>query len=262
MAQRRKEWAKKANAHCGDEEGGTDKAAEVALPEESLSWFQSITRCFRKCGLGEQQLTTFILFLMNVVVFAIGFLSNMSGGFKKSWAYPCAKGGGYAMDLNFALLVLPTLKSLQTTMRRVGSSREWVPIDDPINFHIVIAMFTMIAAAIHIAGHCVHAYLIRAAPTIQSDPFDLWKLTSEEKASGMTFFHQAGQISHVESLRTLRTDWAPENVGYSILSPFYLWNFVEHHLAQILSNFMRCNSHSAGRSSTFSCAVRGSLASS
>lgn len=262
VAQRRREWAKKANAHCGDEEGGTDKAAEVALPEESLSWFQSITRCFRKCGLGEQQLTTFILFLMNVVVFAIGFLSNMSGGFKKSWAYPCAKGGGYAMDLNFALLVLPTLKSLQTTMRRVGSSREWVPIDDPINFHIVIAMFTMIAAAIHIAGHCVHAYLIRAAPTIQSDPFDLWKLTSEEKASGMTFFHQAGQISHVESLRTLRTDWAPENVGYSILSPFYLWNFVEHHLAQILSNFMRCNSHSAGRSSTFSCAVRGSLASS
>ena len=146
---------------------------------------------------------------MNVVVFAIGFLSNMSGGFKKSWAYPCAKGGGYAMDLNFALLVLPTLKSLQTTMRRVGSSREWVPIDDPINFHIVIAMFTMIAAAIHIAGHCVHAYLIRAAPTIQSDPFDLWKLTSEEKASGMTFFHQAGQILHVESLKTGR---APGNV--------------------------------------------------
>ena len=27
------------------------------------------------------------------------------------------QGGGYAMDLNFALLVLPTLKSLQTTMR-------------------------------------------------------------------------------------------------------------------------------------------------
>lgn len=194
MAQRRREWAKKANAHCGDEEGGTDNAAEVALPDESLSWFQSITRCFRKCGLGEQQLTTFILLLMNVVVFAIGFLSNMSGGFKKSWAYPCAKGGGYAMDLNFALLVLPTLKSLQTTMRRVGSSREWVPIDDPINFHVVIAMFTMIAAAIHIAGHCVHAYLIRAAPTIQSDPFDLWKLTSEEKASGMTFFHQIFNI--------------------------------------------------------------------
>lgn len=191
VAQRRKEWAKKANAHCGDEEGGTDKA-EVALPEETLSWFQSVTRCFRKCGMGEQQLTTFVLFLMNVVVFAIGFLSNLEGGFKKSLAYPCAKGGGYAMDLNFALLVLPTLKSLQTTMRRVGSSREWVPIDDPIDFHIVIAKFTMLSAAIHIAGHCVHAYIVRSAPVIQLDPLELWKLTPEEKTSGMTFFHQAG----------------------------------------------------------------------
>ena len=36
----------------------------------------------------------------------------------------------------------------------------------------------------------VHAYIIRTSPTIQSDPFDLWKLTSEEKASGMTLFHQ------------------------------------------------------------------------
>ena len=27
------------------------------------------------------------------------------------------QGGGYSMDLNFACLVLPTLKSLQTTMR-------------------------------------------------------------------------------------------------------------------------------------------------
>lgn len=194
VAQRRREWAKKANAHCGDEEGGTEKAAEVALPEETLSWFQSITRCFRKCGLGEQQLTTLMFTILNVIVFAIGFISNLEGGFQKSLAFPCAKGGGYAMDLNFALLVLPTLKSLQTTMRRVSSSREWVPIDDPINFHIVIASFTMIASAIHIAGHCVHAYIIRTSPTIQSDPFDLWKLTSEEKASGMTLFHQVFNI--------------------------------------------------------------------
>ena len=128
--------------------------------------------------------------ILNVLVFTIGFLSNLSGGFKKSWAFPIAKGGGYAMDLNFSLLVLPTLKSLQTTMRRVGSSREWVPIDDPINFHIVIAMFTMIASAIHIGGHCVHMYLIRSSPIIQADPFGLWSLSSEEKTSGMTLWQQ------------------------------------------------------------------------
>ena len=32
-------------------------------------------------------------FIMNVVVFAIGFLSNLEGGFQKSWAFPCAKAG-------------------------------------------------------------------------------------------------------------------------------------------------------------------------
>ena len=32
-------------------------------------------------------------FIMNVVVFAIGFLSNLEGGFQKSLAFPCAKAG-------------------------------------------------------------------------------------------------------------------------------------------------------------------------
>ena len=29
--------------------------------------------------------------VLNVLVFAIGFLSNLSGGFQKSWAFPIAK---------------------------------------------------------------------------------------------------------------------------------------------------------------------------
>ncbi|CAJ1446029.1 unnamed protein product, partial [Effrenium voratum] len=194
VAKQRKEWAKKANAHAADEEGADVGAAEVALPEEQVTWFQGLTRCFRKCGFGEQQLTTFMFGVLNVLVFAIGFLSNLSGGFQKSWAFPIAKGGGYSMDLNFALLILPTLKSLQTTMRRVSSSREWVPIDDPINFHIVIASFTMLGAFVHIAGHCVHMYLIRTAPLIQLDPLQLWDLTPQEKMSGMTLWQQVLNI--------------------------------------------------------------------
>ena len=31
--------------------------------------------------------------LLNVVVFMIGFLSNLEGGFQKSWAFPIAKVG-------------------------------------------------------------------------------------------------------------------------------------------------------------------------
>ena len=190
VAHQRKEWAKKANAHAVDEEGAEGQTAEVALPEESMTWFQSFKRCFRKCGIGEQQLTTLMYAVLNILVFLIGFLSNMKGGFHESWAYPIAKGGGYSMDLNFSMLVLPTLKSLQTTMRRVSSSREWVPIDDPINFHIVIASFTMLSAAIHIAGHCFHMWLIKTSPVMQLDPLHLWKLTAEEQASGMTLLQQ------------------------------------------------------------------------
>ena len=189
VAQQRREWAKKANAHAVDEEGAVD-SADVALPEETLTWFQAINRCFRRCGIGEQRLTTLMYAVLNILVFVIGFLSNLRGGFHESWAYPMAKGGGYSMDLNFAMLILPTLKSLQTTMRRVSSSREWIPIDDPIAFHVVIASYTMLSAAIHIAGHCVHIYLIKTAPTIQLDPLELWKLSAEEKASGMTLLQQ------------------------------------------------------------------------
>ncbi|CAE7406509.1 DD3-3, partial [Symbiodinium pilosum] len=99
VAQQRKEWAKKANAHAVDEEGAEGPAAEVALPEESMTWFQSIKRCFRKCGVGEQQLTTLMYAVLNVLVFLIGFLSNMKGGFHESWAYPIAKAARGQVDV-------------------------------------------------------------------------------------------------------------------------------------------------------------------
>jgi len=192
VAKNRREWAKKMNGFASDEEttASADKAAEMAVPEEKMTWAQGLNRCFRRCGLGEQRLTTLLYGLLNAVVFLIGFLSNLSGGFEGSWAYPIAKGGGYSMDLNFAMLVLPTLKTLQTATRGVSSSREWIPIDDPISFHVVIAGFTFLGAAIHIAAHCVHAYSIKIAPTIQLDPLQLWQLSGEEMTSGMTFFHQ------------------------------------------------------------------------
>ena len=65
-----------------------------------------------------------------------------------------------------------------------------MPIDDPINFHIVIASFTMLGAAVHIGGHAVHMYLIRSSATMQTDPLGLWQLTAQEKMSGMTLLQQ------------------------------------------------------------------------
>ncbi|CAK9080995.1 Protein DD3-3 [Durusdinium trenchii] len=193
-SQQRKAWAKKtgaAGAYMQDEEGTGDQATDLAMPpDEKVTWFQSFNRTCRRCGLGEQRLTTVMYGMLNLVVLLIGFLSNLNGGFQGSWAYPFAKGGGYSMDLNFAMLVLPTLKSLQTATRRASSSREWIPTDDPINFHMVIAGFTFLGALIHIIAHSVHIYGIQAAPRIQRDPLQLWQMTGEEMTSGMSFWLQ------------------------------------------------------------------------
>jgi len=189
-AQQRKDWAKKVAAYMPDEEHTGDQATDLAIPDEHITWCQSFYRGCRRCGLGEQRMTSLSYGLLNVIVFVIGFLSNLNGGFRGSWAYPFAKGGGYSMDLNFAMLVLPTLKSLQTATRQMGSARQWIPTDDPIHFHMEIAGFTFLGALIHIIAHCVHIYEIQAAPRMQSDPLQQWKLTNEEMASGMTFWLQ------------------------------------------------------------------------
>ena len=47
VAQQRKEWAKKVNGHAADEEGAAADSAEVALPEETLTWFQARSRQLR-----------------------------------------------------------------------------------------------------------------------------------------------------------------------------------------------------------------------
>ena len=42
----------------------------------------------------------------------------------RCWTFP-GQGGGYSMDLNFAMLVLPTLKSLQTATRQRAADSGW-----------------------------------------------------------------------------------------------------------------------------------------
>ncbi|CAE7207366.1 DD3-3 [Symbiodinium sp. CCMP2456] len=134
----------------------------MAMPEEKMTWAQSLNRCFRRCGLGEQRLTTLLYGVLNVLVFFIGFVSNLNGGFQGSWAYPslgkhelCNAGAAHFEELANGY-------------------------KDPINFHIVIAGFTFLGAAIHIGAHCVHAYSIKVAPLMQLDPLHLWKLSAEE----------------------------------------------------------------------------------
>ncbi len=63
---------------------------------------------------------------------------------------------------------------------------------DPINFHMVIAGFTFLAALIHCVAHGVHIAVIGSSPRMQEDPLKLWQLTADEKTSGMSFWLQVG----------------------------------------------------------------------
>ncbi|CAE7041982.1 RBOHG [Symbiodinium natans] len=89
-------------------------------------------------------------------------------GFEESFAYPLAKGAGFALDLDLALLLLPTLKSLQTALRgKGGRAREWIPLDDPISFHIAVATLIAINSIIHVGSHVIHINHIAGSPVLQ-----------------------------------------------------------------------------------------------
>merc|ERR1712190_684472 len=186
--ERQEKWA--AETMSVHMETGKSAHGDVAMAWKKDSLFERMLICCHRRGIGEHRLTLLGYGALNIIVFAIGFLSNYGGGFRKSLAFPFAKGGGCAMDLNFSIVLLPTLKSLQTALRRAGSSREWMPIDDPIAFHIAVACCTAFWALVHIAAHCVHMMTIRSAPPLQHDPLHLWALSPEEEASGSTFVQQ------------------------------------------------------------------------
>lgn len=189
---------------CGGAQGagiagtGTGAAPPVAgrPPVQRGTGFagrQSLQGCGR-CGLREQRLVMATYALLNVVVFFVGFFSYLGDGFQQSLAYPMAKGAGFTLDLNFAVIVLPTLKSLQTALRGAGATREWIPIDDPISFHINIAGLITLGTVVHVASHVAHMARIRAAPVIQNDPLELWDLTDMERKSGTALWKQIWDI--------------------------------------------------------------------
>jgi hypothetical protein len=165
---------------------GVDTAQASDVPTQLSKPHVKPTRLdkWRSCGFGEQRLALFVYSLVNVAVFLIGFLGNFNAGFRGSLSYPFAKGGGFVLDLNFAFVVLPTLKSIQTTLRTVAGTREWIPIDDPISFHIAIACFIALGSVLHIVAHCFHIADVAAAPPLQSDPLALWGLGNDDLVSG------------------------------------------------------------------------------
>jgi len=163
----RRKWAERAAMVGQDAEDASSLKGELVQPPKQMSWATRVLQCFHLWGLGEQKLVVFLYAVLNALIYVFGFCSNLGLGFKGSVGFPIAKGAGYMLDLNFAILILPTLKSLQTAMRHVSAPREWMPIDDPISFHIVVAEFILVGTLVHVGGHAAHMLAIATAPPLQ-----------------------------------------------------------------------------------------------
>ncbi|KAG7533112.1 Ribonuclease H-like superfamily [Arabidopsis thaliana x Arabidopsis arenosa] len=77
-----------------------------------------------------------------------------------------AKGAAETLKLNMALILLPVCRNTITWLRTKTSLGVFVPFDDNLNFHQVIAVGIMIGVAIHSATHlaCDFPRLIAATP--------------------------------------------------------------------------------------------------
>lgn len=171
-----------------DIEAAADSPAQPAQQKQTCGGL-----CLRRAhrsGFGEHRLVVVAYGALNVVVFLVGAATNLTGGFMGSYAYPLAKGAGFTLDLNFAIVVLPTLKVLQTAVRHSSATREWMPIDDPIYFHIVVACFIGLGTLVHVGSHAVHMASIALAPPLQRDPLELFALSADEQVSGTPLLEQ------------------------------------------------------------------------
>lgn len=169
----------------GKEEAEAEDKDAMAEPPRASKRSKFIN-CLVYVGLGEgQRVVKLILLLLNLASFLAGFFLHTGLGFQASVAYPMAKGAGFALDMDLAILLLPTLKSLQTALRgKGGQAREWIPLDDPISFHIAVATLVAVNSFVHVCSHFVHMAQIAGSPNFQDDPLAAWALTPEEEISG------------------------------------------------------------------------------
>eukprot|EP00931_Biecheleriopsis_adriatica_P060044 TRINITY_DN36032_c0_g1_i1.p1 TRINITY_DN36032_c0_g1~~TRINITY_DN36032_c0_g1_i1.p1 ORF type:complete len:1435 (-),score=279.90 TRINITY_DN36032_c0_g1_i1:50-4354(-) len=192
----RQRWKEIAEPRVSDASGKLAPEASKAGADDAKGLTDSFTkppsntvrclRCLRFLGLGEgQRITLLFILVLNAIAFLSGFSIHVGYGFHGSIAYPFAKGAGFALDMDLALLLLPTLKSLQTALRgKTGAVREWVPLDDPIAFHITLAKLIAVNSLIHIVAHCFHMQVITVSPPIAPDPLEAWRYTTEELLAG------------------------------------------------------------------------------
>lgn len=129
--------------------------------------------------------------MLNICVFGIGFYMHWGlEAYGGHIGLPLAKGGGFILDLNLAMIILPMLKSLQTSVRGKGLDTV-IPMDDPIDTHIFLAKWVFVGAAIHISAHLVLMKAVASQPIIQRDVLRNLAVSATELAQGASYWEQA-----------------------------------------------------------------------
>eukprot|EP00927_Polykrikos_kofoidii_P023272 TRINITY_DN21494_c0_g1_i1.p1 TRINITY_DN21494_c0_g1~~TRINITY_DN21494_c0_g1_i1.p1 ORF type:complete len:1467 (+),score=227.03 TRINITY_DN21494_c0_g1_i1:51-4403(+) len=114
---------------------------------------------------------------INLLVGVAGFFINYGRGFN-NW-YPVAKCGGYLLDFNLSVLLLPTLRSIQGLARQVRAL-DILFNADPIDFHIKVAIVVFMSTLIHVVGHICHVAAIVQGPVFVNP------ITPRQTLSGRT----------------------------------------------------------------------------
>lgn len=176
-----------------------EEAAQAEMKEDMAKpWIQQhADDCSARCGLCTGQRLSYVcLLLLNIIVGIVGYYTHRTEGYRESTWWAIGKASGYSLDFNFALVVLPMLRSLQTALRgKSGATSDWIPIDDPGAFHIFIALLIAIGSVVHIVAHLEHMKEVDSAQPLQDDPLGYFGLSWEESMGGTSFWEQWTQLS-------------------------------------------------------------------
>ncbi|KAA8534741.1 hypothetical protein F0562_029817 [Nyssa sinensis] len=175
------------------------------LSTASVGWSQNLSSfrpkcvvrrlsCTLKCMVLENWQKSWILllwFMAMVALFAWKFNQyRQKAAFQiMGYCLTTAKGAAETLKLNMALILLPVCRNMLTWLRSTRA-RLFIPFDDNINFHKIIACAIAIGVLLHAGNHliCDFPRLINSSPeefaSIASD-FDNKKPTYEDLLRGV-----------------------------------------------------------------------------
>lgn len=171
----------------GDEADRPERAEWTVKP-----WSSEKQRCCMQnckwCAEDENRAFVSSFYIFVFICFWTGVWVNWNGGFQQHFALEVAKGFGWVLDAVMPLVLLPMLRSLQSSLRGIGGAdRGWIPMDEPLELHMVFAKVVGYSGMIHTIGHAIHATYVWASPNIQEDPLGLYALERDDLLSGRDY---------------------------------------------------------------------------